>query len=97
MNLHQKAYNRKQLEDMVSMKKELLRDLNFINNKLNQIKILLAKKKYTKHPQLLDAQAMYLQNKQIIHQTLKVTNELLQQIRLQEKPRAYFQVTKKLI
>jgi hypothetical protein len=97
MNLTEKALIRKQISDLSSMAQELKRDLQIVQKELSKVEQLLQKKQFSKNKELHNFKVVYSQNKKDLESTLKTAHDLINQLKLEAKPRAYIQVTKKLI
>lgn len=97
MDLMEKALIRKQIEEMVLLQAELKQDLKTVQQELDKVEKLLNKKSYAKNKQLLEHKNIYATNKKEIEETIKITKDTINQLRLQSKPRATMQITRKLV
>lgn len=97
MDLLEIAHTRNQIHELVVMILELRQELRANQNYLNKVESALKTRKLKNNPDLLKAREEYAQAIKEIHETISNTLEMITQLRLKVKPRAYIQVTNKLI
>ena len=97
MDVNYTALVRKQIEDMTKMQKELKRELSLVNAEIQKIDKFLNQKIPVKDKVVLqEHKQIYKQNSKDIEYSLTEAEKIINRLRLEVKPRAYIQVTKKL-
>lgn len=100
MNLQQKAEIRKQIEEMTTMQRELKQDLAIVDAKIKKIEdFKKSKKKISATDQEIIKSHLdiYTQNKFQLETTIYLSQDIINQLKLENTPRAAIQVTRKLI
>lgn len=98
MDVNYTALVRKQIEDMTRMQKELKRDLSLVDAELKKIDSFLNKKISQREKKVLeDHKKVYKQNIKEIQDSLSETEKIINRLRIEVKPRAQIQITKKLV
>ena len=100
MDLNQKAINRQQIEELTLMQIELKSELRQVTTSLAKVdNAISSNKKFSAYDKkcLKQYKEIYENNKAEIESTLKTMNDLIAQKRAEDKPRAYLQMTNKLV
>lgn len=100
MDMQEKAIIRKQIQDMTLMKHDLLKDLKAVNAEIEKVqKFLDGKYKVSQKDKEILKQnlELYSQNKKEIETTIKTAKDIIGQLEVTVKPRAYIQSTRKLV
>ena len=98
MDVNYTALVRKQIEDISRMQKELKRDRLVVDAELKKIENLLNKKISQRDKQILeDHKKVYKQNIKEIEFSLSETDKIINRLKIEVKPRAQIQITKKLV
>ncbi len=91
MDLMEKAILRKQIEDMMTLRKELKKDLALVKNKIKEVDAFLVQYKLSSKEKktLEEHKKIYTSNQKEIEETLTTADDIINNLKTANSPRGY--------